>query len=283
MSTSLRTAVDDFELALCDALVRLGRPTAPAALARALPKPHKRPVADVTRALDVLVRDGRAFVMKAGRVVAYVHRDPNQVLVGAIRAALADGPATKKQLGDRVKRAAPGFEKGFGAVLAEEIARGVVREHPKVGRLPARVGLAPPDAAPFLAKAVKEIKAAQKKLAKSGVTGSAILAAIAQAIGAEAIEAVGDTGDGRSVLAAIHEIARREPPGSLLAVRAVRGLLSFDKARFDRAMIALANEGVIVLHHHDYPTSLPETEREALVIDAGGVHYVGVALRGAGA
>jgi hypothetical protein len=59
----------------------------------------------------------------------------------------------------------------------------------------------------------------------------------------------------------------------------------------------LAKRRVIVLHHHDYPASLPEDERAQLIldrhapnhigmnehgelIDSGhGVHYIGIARR----
>jgi hypothetical protein len=34
------------------------------------------------------------------------------------------------------------------------------------------------------------------------------------------------------------------------------------------------------LHHHDHAASLPESERNLLIRDASGTHYVGIALRG---
>jgi hypothetical protein len=36
----------------------------------------------------------------------------------------------------------------------------------------------------------------------------------------------------------------------------------------------------VSLHHHDYPSSLSPSERDELVLDTHGTHYVGIAPRG---
>jgi 2'-5' RNA ligase len=87
------------------------------------------------------------------------------------------------------------------------------------------------------------------------------------------------TQDDDAVRDGLRKLASREPPGALLSVRSLRSLLpSLDKPRFDGALLRLSQEGEIVLHHHDFPSSLSPAERDELVRDEQGVHYVGVAF-----
>jgi hypothetical protein len=278
-------AISDAELhlAICDAVARLGKPTSPVELRRALPKPYQRPLAEITRLLAELARRGKLFAVKDSKGFRYADRDPAPMVAAAIQAALRGGPLDDRQLAAQVKRALPALDKLVPTVLSAEVARGAVRVHPKAVKQKPRYGLEPPDPTPFLAKALKEIAAVAKQLGPSGVTTAAIHAALGRALGLDR-----DGGrppmperetDDAAVRAALHELASREPPGALLSVRDLRGLLALDKPRFDGAVLRLAGAGEIVLHHHDFPTSLPEGERERLVRDAHDVHYVGVALR----
>jgi len=52
--------------------------------------------------------------------------------------------------------------------------------------------------------------------------------------------------------------------------------MNLPKKDFDRAVLSLASQGKVALHHHDFPTSLSQAEREALVQDERGTYYVGV-------
>lgn len=268
----------DLRLALRDAVARLGKPASPAELRKALPKPYQRAVAELTRHLAELARDGGLFAVKDGKGFRYSDRDPASVLAPVIRSALREGPLSKKELEARIERASPGFDKIWPNVLAAEVARGAVREHPKAGKQPLRYGLEPPDPTPFLAKAVKELQALAKKLAPHGVTPGAIHAALGRALGVERAREDGAADEG-AVLAALRELASREPPGALLSVRGLRALAPLDKARFDGAVLRLSRAGKVTLHHHDFPSSLPDAERAALIVDEHGVHYVGVAPR----
>ncbi|APR83039.1 Hypothetical protein A7982_08388 [Minicystis rosea] len=269
----------DLRQELRAAAARLGKPSTANDLRRALPKARQRPAAEITRILAEMAREGSIFAVKEGSALKYADREPAAVLEPAIRAALRDGPLTKTELTARVKRTAPGFEKSLAKVLTVEIARGAVREHPKAGKGALRYGLEPPDPAPHLTKVVKALGALQKKLASSGVTPAAIHAALGRALGVERAPARDTESDDALVLAALHDLAAREPPGSLLAVRAVRARVPLDKEPFDRAALRLAQAGALVLHHHDFPESLAEAERARLVRDERGVHYGGIAPR----
>jgi hypothetical protein len=85
--------------------------------------------------------------------------------------------------------------------------------------------------------------------------------------------------DDAAVLAAVRELAAREPPGALLKIRALRAAQRLDKGRFDRAVLRLAEAGKVILHHHDFAASLPPAERAELVQDDHGIDYVGIALK----
>jgi hypothetical protein len=278
MKQTAAPAISDAELgtALRDALARLGKPVSVAELRKALPKPYQRPPAELARVLGDVAKSGGVFVISDGKAPKFADRDPHQILARALHEALRGGPLGKKDLAARLKRAAPGLDKLLPAVLAAEVARGAVREHPKVGtKIPQRFGLEPPDPAPFLAKVVKDLEALQKKLAAHGVTAAVIHAAIGKALG---VAPAAPPNDEAAVRAALADLAAREPPGALLSVRAVRARAALDKARFDRAVLALAKAGQVELHHHDFPASLPEDERALLVQDGRGTHYVGIAL-----
>ncbi|HSN99325.1 MAG TPA: hypothetical protein VLS89_13610 [Candidatus Nanopelagicales bacterium] len=287
--TPIPTVSDtDLRLALQDALTRIARPTSVTELRRALPKPYQRPPEDIARLLDELVRDRHLFSFKEGKTSRYALRDPREIATQAVLAGLRDGPLTKALLTGKIKRTAPGHDKLLPAVLAELLARGAVREHPKAGKQPARVGLEPPDPAPFLAKALKEIQAVQKKLAPHGVTAASVYAALGRALGlaqATGDGAANDANDAHAardeaaVIAALRELASREPPNALLSVRTLRALGKLPKHRFDGAVLRLSRAGKVVLHHHDFPASLPDAERAELVEDGHGVHYVGIIPR----
>jgi hypothetical protein len=99
------------------------------------------------------------------------------------------------------------------------------------------------------------------------------------------------------LLKAVDDEAATEPPGALLGVKAVRARAGLDKKAFDDAALRLAKKRVIMLHHHDFPTSLSEdergelihephapnhigtNERAELIEDGKGVYYVGIARR----
>ncbi|MDC0744777.1 hypothetical protein [Polyangium mundeleinium] len=266
----------DLRLVLRDALARLAKPTSAAELRKALPKPYQQPLAEITRHLVELAREPGVFVFQDGKTSRYSLQDARETAARAVLTTLSHGPLPKASLQAGVKRTAPGFEKALPAALDDLLARGAVREHPKVGKHPARYGREPPDATPFLAKALQEMQAVHKKLAPCGVTKAALYAALGHALGVTKAGGEGATDDD-AVLAALRELASREPPGALLSVRALRGLGPLSKPRFDSAVLRLSRAGKVVLHHHDFPASLPETERAELVQDERGTHYVGIA------
>lgn len=85
----------------------------------------------------------------------------------------------------------------------------------------------------------------------------------------------------RAFFAALDRVAARSPRDALHLVRQVRAELpGVPKAAFDRMALELARSDRILMHHHDYASSLTPAEREALVTDGRGTHYIGMARRG---
>ena len=274
----------DLRLAVREAVARLGKPTTSTELRRALPKPYQRPAPELAALLAELADEGILFALGQGKTAKYSDRDPAARITDAIRAALAGGPLDKKALAERIKRDAPGLDKALPAALAAAIERGVVFEHPKVGKVAAKYAIDPPDVTPFLTKAVQEMESLARKLAPSGVTLAILHHALGRARGVEAAAPrASAAGDDDAVRIALRELSSREPPGALLGVRALRAEVRIDKARFDAAVLRLARAGEATIHHHDFPASLPAEERAALVVDERDVHYVGIAPRELGA
>lgn len=80
-----------------------------------------------------------------------------------------------------------------------------------------------------------------------------------------------------AVLSALLRLERESPPGALLSVRELRARTALDKPSFDRAALELAARGRVSLHAHDHASALQESERGALIEDARGVFYIGIA------
>lgn len=89
-------------------------------------------------------------------------------------------------------------------------------------------------------------------------------------------EAIARTADESEVLTALRVLASREPSGALLSVRALRRLCSLTKTHFDMVVLRLSRAGRVVLHHHDFPASLPEADRAELIEDERGTYYIGI-------
>lgn len=78
-----------------------------------------------------------------------------------------------------------------------------------------------------------------------------------------------------SFIRALRELSAAGPP----LVQDLRARVRMDKPSFDRLSLELAREGIVTLHHHDFPTSLSDAERLDMIQDERGTHYVGIALR----
>jgi hypothetical protein len=67
--------------------------------------------------------------------------------------------------------------------------------------------------------------------------------------------------------------------GALVTARVLRGAAGLPKKQFDELALQLSRAGRIVLHRHDFASSLSVVERDELVTDGEGQYFVGMALR----
>jgi len=90
-----------------------------------------------------------------------------------------------------------------------------------------------------------------------------------------------DSGLAQAIFDRITHVDPGAAQGALVSLRDLRRSMEFQnpsKEQFDRAVLALADQGRVFLHEHDYPDSLAPDERRALVIDEKGRYYIGVML-----
>jgi hypothetical protein len=133
---------------------------------------------------------------------------------------------------------------------------------------------------------VQEIIAVQRLLAPFHVSLEAIHDAMGRELGLEPETKTsirerpqGETVSPETERLILETITRLQPPGqkrALVSIRELRRSMNLPKKDFDRAVLSLASQGKVALHHHDFPTSLSEAEREALVQDERGTYYVGI-------
>lgn len=207
----------------------------------------------------------------------------------AILAALRESPRSLSELKKSLTLAVKTGPELTKALLAARDA-GELFEHPKVPgakKSVLRYALQAPDAGAYLAPIDKAIDALTKKLRGSGIDRAAIVAALTRSItpsremnGREltAREGNGHKVDPRAFFDAVLSIRPDARAHVLISVRDVRRRLSWPKPDFDDLVLRLAREGRITLHHHDHPAGLPISERDDLVADERGTHYIGFVL-----
>ncbi|HEU4404767.1 MAG TPA: hypothetical protein VFS43_05695 [Polyangiaceae bacterium] len=234
----------------------------------------------VAQALRALVREGIAFVHRRPPPPGAPTRPPPKTL------RYASEPQGPLDLRPYVRPAARELR-----ALAKRLASFGATPDAALRALAAEMGVAlPPAPTPTVAKAVR---------LDADVQPVVVVRPVAQPNGHGTNgggNGVGSNGDGvqkggdrpveapqgdrdTRLLRALDEVAAREPVGSLLLVERVRARAGLDKEEFDRAALDLAKAERVVLHYHDYPTSLPPEELAQLVDDGAGTYYIGIARR----
>jgi hypothetical protein len=246
------------------------------ALNKRLPVPYRKFVREVESSLRALVDERELFAFMNGKTQLYFAYEPLDRLDALVPPLLLE-PVTGAQLRGLVSRLAPGYESVVARWLARAKKKHVlfVRKGRRLGREPE-----PVDVEALLATVLKALRTALKTAEKRGVSRERLADVLLAALDVRSRGNDG-TGNGRAdFLAALDRLSAEDPSTALLSVRALRRRLSFEKRAFDELALRLAREGVVSLHYHDFPASLPESERNDLIVDAKGTHYVGIARRG---
>jgi hypothetical protein len=244
----------------------------------------KLPLELIQPALKELVDAGRAHVWQPGKMPYFTLLDPRNTALEIILKALTQGPLTEKELVGWVRKRLPGYQVRH---LKEHISYlKEVQVHPRYGKVKTRYSLTPPEPGPYLGKAAQEIIAVQRLLAPFHVSLEAVHDAMGRELGLEPetktsirerLQGERLSRDAEPLI--LEGITRLQSPGqtrALVSIRELRRSMNLPKKDFDRAVLCLASRGKVALHHHDFPTSLSEAEREALVQDERGTYYVGI-------
>jgi hypothetical protein len=244
----------------------------------------KLPLELIQPALKELMDAGRAHVWQPGKTPYFTPFEPRNTALEIILKALTQGPLTEKEIVGWVRKRLPGYQ---ARLLKEHVSySNEVQVHPRYGKVKTRYSLTPPEPGPYLGKAVQEVLAVQRLLAPFHVSLEAIHDAMGRELGLDYESKVAPperrhlerlfSEEERLILEAI---TRLQPPGqkrALVSIRELRRTMNLSKKDFDRAVLSLASQGKVALHHHDFPTSLSQAEREALVQDERGTYYIGV-------
>ena len=156
----------------------------------------------------------------------------------------------------------------------------------KLAKTIASYSLNGPPAADFIAPVLTAWKTARAEAIAAGVRDDALVTALLAALGVNAASARQPASseptpdDREQVLRSVRRFVEREGSGSLIPIRKLRGSLELPKNRFDTAVLQLYADNAVILHHHDYVGNLSDAERNELVLDKHGNHYIGVALSG---
>jgi hypothetical protein len=252
------------------------------------------PKRDLDRALVLareLAREGTLHRFAKGATVEiFYSEDPIARLDQLVPELLRrQGPLNAQQLKKAVKEAAPHHDGVVSDWLKAALARNVIFQHP--GKAKTFVPDPPaPDLKLLLKKPLAELEKLLAPLAAKGISREQIASFLRAELGVAepdpstvVVPTTGSRVGGTSrdvFLAALRRFAADNPKGALLPVRELRARAGLAKQDFDTTALALSREGLLVLHHHDHAASLSEAEKNSLVRDTLGRHYVGVALRG---
>ena len=255
-------------------------------LKKALPKPFQRVHEHALSLLRELAARGEIHRWSKGSVERFYARDPIATLDEVVPRELAFGPLDVRALKDRVEAAAMGHGEVVKEWLKSALARAIVFEHaPGSPRSKEKRYGREPDLRLLLKAPIAALRKALVGMDARGISRGQVAAAILEELGVSSAPlsppSNGATNPGakRELLDALGKLAAASPPGALLSIRELRRRISMGKGQFDATALSLSKEGAVSLHFHDHPASLPENERNELVQDGRGGHYVGIALR----
>lgn len=275
--------------ALYAALEELGAPANVASLRRELAASLQQPPQVLRRVLDALVTHKQLFAVGPASARYYSTRDPSEAAARAVVNALRDKPRTRAELERLLKADAPWIGK-LDPLLTQLVAAGQVFALPQLRQgLPTKAvakyalqPAAPPSADKFLESTVRELEKAARKAEPHGISIRVLLDELRRRFDRQLSDAApqptASASDVQRTFAALQELSSRDPNAVLFPMRQLRAQLDIDKSRFDSAVLTLSRDGRVILHHHDFPGSLSESERDKLVVDSNGTHFVGIAL-----
>ena len=262
---------------------QLSKPENATNLKSFLPKSGPVSPKQLPEVLDHLVSNGQVRSYRQSRTSCYWLPELEEQAERRIIEALEDLPLTPTELKGRYKSLLVGWPEAkrneFQAHLLEE-----KRIH-KVRALDGRAILLSVRPQLNVRDYVKlALKLAVSKLAKKGVSEEQVWETVASLISSpgEMTETPPPVNFEELILDRMQKIDSAAATGALVSLTDLRHSLKSEipgKSQYDQAVLHLARQGRVALHRHDYASSLSEQERNDLVADDQGNHYIGIALR----
>lgn len=261
-------------------------------IANLLAPPHKLSEAKVTPILDEFVAAARLqlFPPKTAKgKPRYWDRDQNEFARSLILETLdKKGSLAKTDLRKAVKQLTEElFLNAFQGLLDSQ----KLFEHPPLPKKKTSLfGKCPPAPEPYLNDLGGQLSKIVAQLRGASVPVEVLRRALVQLVESTGVP----FGEGAAVtrsaaiplqelnvdlIALMRSIEPAADSGALVAARELRRAARIDKMPFDQEILALARQGRLMLHRHDFASGLSQAERDELVTDGAGTYYVGMALR----
>jgi hypothetical protein len=254
---------------LDDLIVKAAAPSALAAtsLRKALP-PVYRPIEKLwQKILHRLVAEGRLYKWPGGKNGRYAAVPYEEFARARVQATLASCPRSKAELerDSGVSRAA------LGSLLARMKAAGelyVYRDR--------RYGSRPADDLEYVLKA--DLDKLMRAHVGRGAAAEVVRAAIARWAGSTPPPTSGEA----TIIETMRSLNPQVAQGAVVYLPHLRTALKDrfpDKASFDRAVLALAEQRRVQLQSHPVPSQIKPAERESMIEDGSGSFYMVIGLR----
>jgi DNA-binding HxlR family transcriptional regulator len=268
-------------------LEQSARPLSNSNFKRAIPKSAQK---DLPELLRQLVQSGEIRSGKARSSIVYWQPALEEQAAQRILEALDDRPLTQTELKNKFRSLLIGWPQ----IKCLEIVEQLIKERRvyKVVPLTGKARLLSTRSQATTQDYVKlALQLAITKLAKRGIRSEEVLAAAQEVL-------LGSSNQSETVpppsapptqidlpqliLDRMFHLNSAAATGALVSLSELRHALQVEipgKTDFDREVLQLAEQGRVALHRHDYVSSLSQAERDALVLDQSGNHFIGIAVR----
>jgi len=254
-----------------------------------LTAPHKLKEAQAIPILAEFVASAKlqAFPPKTARgKPRYWDRGVNELgrllILASLEKKASQSKADLRKAAKQVPDAA--FEAAFQGLIESR----TLFEHPPLPKKKsADFGKLPPSPEPYLKDLGVQLTKVVAQLTAARVPAAELRRALVQLVEATGVpfggvaksDTVATPPQSVDLVSLMKQVEPAAVNGALVAARELRRAANLPKSQFDEAILALARQGRLMLHRHDFASSLDPTEREELVTDGAGTYYVGVALR----
>jgi len=253
--------------------------------------PFKLTSPEVASILSELVQSGQIHEIPAKTAKSgprYWNKDTAEYSQRTIVTLLEDkGPQPETSIKSSVKWLDAAQSK---RLIQELIQSRAICVHPPVGTSKKIIyGTRPPAPEPYLKKVEGPLRSTVELLTQANVSPVELRRAVVQMLESAGVSIGPSTGSVErgtapaksfgDLIAMMKQIESAAERGALVSARDLRRATGLTKAEFDSRALALAQRGELVLHQHDFASSLSPAERDELITDGRGAYYVGLALR----